>query len=136
MRNDFSAGGVVVDAHGRIALVKRASATSAPTWSLPKGHPKKHETAADAAIRETKEETGLQVQVVPTVAPVSIEYEFEDDDGARVRKRVDFYRMTAIGGDRHSHDDEVIEVALLAPADARRTLTYANERSVLDQLLA
>ncbi len=51
-------------------------------------------------------------------------------------KRVDFYRMEAVGGNPDDHDDEVEEVALLDPIAARARLTYGNEQGVLDDALS
>ena len=135
MRNDFSAGGVVTDAAGRVAVIRTAGPNGEPVWGLPKGHLKKDETARDAAIRETQEETGLLVQADPGGPAGSIAYSFVARDGERVNKRVDFYRMQAIGGDPAKHDHEVLEVAVLPPAEARQRMSYENERRLLDAVL-
>ena len=136
MRNDFSVGGVVTDQEGRVALIRATNLRGDPVWGLPKGHPKQRERPIDAAIREVEEETGLVVQLEGHVPAASIDYWFVARDGVRVHKRVDFYRMAAVGGDPTHHDDEVDEVALLPPAEARARLTYDNERAVLDTALA
>ncbi|MDH3606794.1 MAG: NUDIX domain-containing protein, partial [Acidimicrobiia bacterium] len=102
---------------------------------LPKGHPKKNELVVSAAAREVQEETGLLVTVSSDTPAASIDYWFVAPDGEKVHKRVEFFRMEAVGGNPADHDDEVEEVALLAPAEARRRLTYDNERAVLDQAL-
>lgn len=136
MRNDFSVGGVVTDHDGRVALIRTINLRGDPVWGLPKGHPKQSEPALAAAVREVQEETGLIV-VTPDPSPASsIDYWFVAGDGVKVHKRVDFYRMQATGGDPALHDDEVEEVALLPPAEARARLTYENERAVLDAALA
>jgi len=59
------AGGVVRDADGRLLLVRRRYAPSAGRWSLPGGRVEAGETAAAAAAREVREETGLVVDVGP-----------------------------------------------------------------------
>ena len=100
MRSDFSAGGVVTDAAGRVAIIRTTSAIGDQVWGLPKGHLKKDEDALAAAVRETQEETGLIVRLTATEPAGSIEYSFIARDGQRVEKRVDFYRMEAVGGTR------------------------------------
>lgn len=55
MLRSQAAGGVVVDPHGRIALVRQRL----HTWSLPKGHLEAGEGALEAARREIHEECGL-----------------------------------------------------------------------------
>jgi 8-oxo-dGTP diphosphatase len=136
MRNDFSVGGVVTDSNGRVALIRTTNLQGDPVWGLPKGHPKKGENPLAAALREVHEETGLVVTAGGAEPATGIDYWFVAKDGARVHKRVDFYRMHAVGGDPSDHDDEVQEVALLEPAEARARLTYRNERSVLDDTLS
>jgi 8-oxo-dGTP diphosphatase len=135
MRNDFSVGGVVTDQDGRVALIRTINLRGEPVWGLPKGHPKQSEAALAAAVREVQEETGLIVAAPDESPASSIDYWFVARDGVRVHKRVDFYRMHANGGDPALHDDEVEEVALLAPTEARARLTYENERAALDAAL-
>jgi 8-oxo-dGTP diphosphatase len=136
MRNDFSVGGVVTDDAGRVALICTRSLAGGLVWGLPKGHPKPGEHPLAAARREVEEETGLQVEVSSPEPAARIDYWFMAKDGERVHKRVDFYRMLAVGGDPAGHDDEVEEVAVLEPGEARDRLTYANERTALDEALA
>ena len=136
MRNDFSVGGVVTDQEGRVALIRTTNLRGDPVWGLPKGHPKKGEAPLAAAIREVEEETGLIVEAPAADPASSIDYWFVGRDGVRVHKRVDFYRMHALGGDPALHDDEVEEVTVLPPAKALALLTYDNERAALAAALA
>jgi mutator protein MutT len=57
------AGAVVRDAEGRILVVQRANEPSRGRWSLPGGRIEPGESAAEAAAREVREETGLDVVV-------------------------------------------------------------------------
>jgi ADP-ribose pyrophosphatase YjhB (NUDIX family) len=50
-----SAGGVVVNAEGRVLLVSQYGTS----WSLPKGHLEAGETPLEAARREIREESGV-----------------------------------------------------------------------------
>ena len=135
MRNDFSVGGVVTDQDGRVALIRTSSLAGALVWGLPKGHPKTGETDLEAAKREVEEETGLTVVIHEPLVMARIDYWFVARDGERVHKRVDFYRMLAVGGSPNDHDDEVDEVALVEPPAARAALSYENEKMALDEVL-
>jgi 8-oxo-dGTP diphosphatase len=55
------AGAVVHDGRGRLLLVRRGREPGRGLWSLPGGRCEPGETAADAAVREVREETGLRV---------------------------------------------------------------------------
>lgn len=136
MRNDYSVGGVVLDEHGRVAVIQTLSLLGETVWGLPKGHPKEREEPRETARREVREETGLRAEVLGRQPAGTVEYTFTAKDGERVTKRVDFYLMRATGGDPADHDGEVLEVALLPPADARARLSYENERNLLDAVLA
>jgi 8-oxo-dGTP diphosphatase len=57
------AGAIVRDDAGRLLLVRRRNPPAAGAWSLPGGRIEPGETAAEAAAREVREETGLVVDV-------------------------------------------------------------------------
>ncbi len=60
-----AAAGVVVNAGGQVLLVRRAIAPHRNTWALPAGYQEIDETPSQAAAREIREETGLEVEVGP-----------------------------------------------------------------------
>lgn len=55
MDKTYSAGSVVVSDQGNVLVVNQ----NGNSWSLPKGHIDPGETAREAAIRETEEESGI-----------------------------------------------------------------------------
>ena len=57
------AGAVVRDTSGRVLLVLRANEPSRGMWSIPGGRIEPGESARAAAVREVREETGLDVEV-------------------------------------------------------------------------
>jgi ADP-ribose pyrophosphatase YjhB (NUDIX family) len=54
--------GAVIIREGTIALIKRGNEPAKGKWSIPGGHVELGETLEGAVIRETKEETGLDVE--------------------------------------------------------------------------
>jgi 8-oxo-dGTP pyrophosphatase MutT (NUDIX family) len=128
-----SAGGVVirtVDGRAEVALVHRRSPR---LWALPKGTPDSGETIEETAVRETREETGLDVEIA---APVSaIRYYFVRGT-TRFHKTVHFFLMRATGGSVDEHDAEFDEARWVGIDEAMALLTHATERSVLEQASA
>lgn len=103
---------------------------SPKVWALPKGTPDDDETLEETALRETREETGLNVTVE---APIdAIHYHFVRGT-VRFRKTVHFYLMRATGGDLQLHDKEFDDVSWMALPEAIELLTYPTERSVLER---
>ena len=55
---------IAVFRDGAVLIVERAKPPLAGVWSLPGGHVEPGETAADAALRELLEETGISAEMV------------------------------------------------------------------------
>ena len=60
----LGAGAAIFDNDGRVLLMRRADSGS---WCLPAGYTDPNETPAETAIRETREETGLEIETVGLV---------------------------------------------------------------------
>ena len=58
---------IVRDAQGRVLLVRH---TYAPGWHFPGGGVNKRETAIDAAVREVREETQIEMSEAPTLVGI------------------------------------------------------------------
>jgi mutator protein MutT len=78
------AGAVVRDAEGRVLLVRRANEPSRGLWSLPGGRIEPGESARDAAAREVREETGLEVAVGELLLTADLGPYVVDDFAAEV----------------------------------------------------
>ena len=126
---ELSAGGVVVDG-GRVVVivpVKRA-ANGRRVLGLPKGHPDRGETLEQAALREVREEAGVEVEPLGDLGVVRYRYERQ---GRRIDKAVRFYLFRYLSGDVADHDHE-IEVAYWMPLEqAARELSYEGERQMV-----
>lgn len=129
IKDAVSAGGVVWrrDSHGRVEVVL-CGRTAVNLWGLPKGTPDDGETLEATAIREVQEETGLLVELGPTLG--TIDYWFVAAS-ARYHKVVHYWLMSAAGGDVSGHDHEFDDVRWSPILEAPRTLTHDNERRVL-----
>lgn len=99
-------------------------------WALPKGTPDEGETIEETALREVREETGLEVRIVGDLG--HIEYSFSRN-GVRNLKRVYHYLMEPIGGRFENHDPEFDVVEWFPEAEALIVMTYENEAVVVER---
>jgi 8-oxo-dGTP pyrophosphatase MutT (NUDIX family) len=130
-RSEHSAGGVVIRRHRGgvdVALAARRTRKGDLAWGLPKGLVEKGEAPEETAIREVQEETGLQAQILEPLGDISYWYVWEND---RIRKKVTFFLMEAVGGDMSAHDHEMEDVRWYPLDEARRRASYPSERDVL-----
>jgi 8-oxo-dGTP pyrophosphatase MutT (NUDIX family) len=123
---EFSAGGIVVRRfQGRpfVAVVRVRDEILA----LPKGHPEPGESAADAARREVREETGLEAELVEKLDDIRYWY---SRDGDRVMKIVSFFLFRYRSGRVADHDHEVESAEWIPLEEAPERLAYPSERKV------
>ncbi len=103
-------------------------------WSLAKGTPDPGENLEETALREVREETGLEVEIQEPIK--SIDYWFAERGGeVRYHKTVHFYLMVPVGGDIALHDPEFDLVQWFPSEEALNTLKYANEAEVMRKAL-
>jgi len=135
MRREFSAGGVVVRRlRGRWHLAAIRPAGRENVWALPKGLVAPGESAAETALREVTEETGVQGRLVQKLGDVRYVYTWQ---GERVFKVVSFflvrYSRGRLGAIPPTHRHEVAEARWLPLEEAPRFLTYRGEREMAEQ---
>jgi 8-oxo-dGTP pyrophosphatase MutT (NUDIX family) len=128
-----SAGGVVhrtVEGQTEILLVHRRSPV---LWALPKGTPDSGERIDETALRETREETGIEVEIAAPLG--SIRYFFVRGT-TRFNKTVHFFLMRPVGGALELHDGEFDEVRWVPVPEALALMNHATERSVVERAVA
>lgn len=81
-------------------------------------------------MRETREETGLQVEIEEPIS--SITYFFVRGR-TRFHKTVHFFLMRPVGGRLDDHDHEFDEVRWVQIEQAPTMMTHATERSVVQR---
>jgi 8-oxo-dGTP pyrophosphatase MutT (NUDIX family) len=106
-------------------------------WALPKGLVGRGEDPEATALREVREETGLEGEPVTKLGDVRYVY---TRAGERIFKVVSFYlvryRRGRIGDVPPEHAHEIEEARWLPLEDAPRLLAYRGEREMADQALA
>ena len=136
-----SAGGVLIrprDSENHACLIKVRTRGGNPTWRLPKGAIEDGETPEEAGVRETREETGCEGEVLSEVSDIEYWYTRRDDDSdekVRIRKHVRFFVMKYLDGDVADHDNEVETARWFPLSEAVHKISYDAERQVLQEAI-
>ena len=112
-------GGAIVFREDTVLMIRVGS-----HWSFPKGHLEPGETASQAAMRETREETGINAELLsehPLAVPSA---------KARDRRTVWFFPARYVGGELSPQIEEVSEAAWVNSSDAAEKITFAPDRAV------
>ena len=140
MEREFSAGGVLVKViRGRpMVAAIRPRGKREGVWALPKGNLDPGEKPDQTALREVREETGVEGRLVEKLGDVK--YTYTRPGGVRVFKIVSFYLLRAgrgrIGEIEEPIRVEVAEARWLPLDEAPRLLAYGGERQMAAKALA
>jgi len=132
LTKQISAGGVIFrryDGGFQIALISVRGGTA---WCLPKGLVDKGETPEMTAVREVREETGLNGRVVDRLGDISYWYYIKEEN-MKCRKTVSFYLMEYLSGDTAGHDLEVDSAEWLTVDAALKKVSYKGDRSIIEK---
>ncbi|MFC0424533.1 bis(5'-nucleosyl)-tetraphosphatase [Lactiplantibacillus plajomi] len=129
MSTEVASGAVVYQQRdGHPAYLLLQSATS-DFWGFPKGHLEGHETLAETAVREIREETQLDVQV-DTAFKAYTEYQLPNGNLKQVTL---FVSEVPAGVAVTRQREEISAVGWFDYATARKRLSYDNLKTMLDQ---
>jgi 8-oxo-dGTP pyrophosphatase MutT (NUDIX family) len=115
-----SAGGLICDPNGRVALVLERRRSGAARWTLPKGKLEPGESLEEAALREVREEAGVTARIVDYLGVCEGRRSF-----------VHYFRMVAV---RIGTPEcpRVEAVRFVAPTRAKALVATARDRRVLE----
>ena len=128
MKEHHSAGAVVI-ADGRVLILRRSDREE---WVFPKGHLEPGERPEDAAVREVREETGLEVTLSAPLG--STEYRFRQ--GSRIHHKVVDWFLAARSSGEIELEPFFSAWRLEEEADASERLTHPEDRETLGRAMA
>lgn len=130
----ISAGGAVFRQTDSALEVAIIAVNPSNRWQLPKGIVDEGETPEIAALREVREEAGIEAELVELIEKVEYWY-FGTQSGKRVRfhKFVHFYLMKYVAGNVANHDHEVSESCWVKPEEAIKMLAFKSEKETVEK---
>jgi len=123
-RNPVPGAGVLVEIEGGIVLVQRGQPPFVGWWALPAGYIEADESVEQAAVRECKEETGLDVELLELFGVYSF------PEGPVQSGIIIFYRARSVGGTLQAGDDAQ-DVGIFPPDGLPEKLAFRTHREVI-----
>jgi len=139
--NQTSAGGIVFKQISRnkkqetkLWLITQHSQHKG--WVFPKGlvgDHDKNESMKTAALREVKEEGGIEAKIVDD-KPIVTKYQYRWQ-GNFIKKTVYYFLMEYVSGDPKDHDWEMMDAKFVTEAEVKKTLTYKSDREAFEKVI-
>ncbi len=128
---EFSAGGVVYrkNENGEIEILLIRVKTR---WSFPKGNIERGEPKDIAALREVKEETGVDAKILDYLGEVDYWYNI---GLTRIHKFVYYYLMEYVSGDVVPQKEEIDEAKFIPLNEVKEKLAYITDKEILDRAI-
>jgi ADP-ribose pyrophosphatase YjhB (NUDIX family) len=116
--------GALVSRAGRLLLVRRAHEPWKGAWDVPGGFCGLREHPRDAAAREVREETALEVEVEGVIGMWIDSYAPEGDDADKITLNIYFHAIVSGSGETHVDPREVAEAGWFAPDQLPEPLAF------------
>jgi len=123
-RNPVPGAGVLVEMEGGLVLIQRGEEPFKGWWALPAGYIEADESVEQAAVRECKEETGLDVDLLELFGVYSF------PEGPVQSGIIIFYRARPVGGELRAGDDAQ-DVGVFSPDNLPEKLAFRTHREVI-----
>ncbi|MBI3984892.1 MAG: NUDIX domain-containing protein [Candidatus Levybacteria bacterium] len=130
MKFEFSAGGIVFKKEKDKVFILVSQHSGHHGWVFPKGRIGDHvenEGRKETALREVKEETGVEGKILNPLKPVTYFYKSE---GENTKKTVYYFLMQYLKGEITDHDWEMENVEWLPIEEVEKRLSYPSDKKV------
>ena len=127
MKQEKSCGAVVTDTNGRYLVIQQVQGH----WCFPKGHTENNETEAETALREIREETGYDVELLD-----GFRYTLSYSPAPGIMKEVVYFAAQLKGGSGRNQEEEVSAIYWMDPEEVRNCITYENDRNLFEAVYA
>ncbi len=123
---EFSAGGVVFKEENEKIFILLIRVKK--RWSFPKGNIERNEKKEEAAVREVREETGIEAEVIDYLGDIEYWYYLE---GYKIHKFVYYYLMKYKSGEITPQKEEIDEARFVELEKCYETLSYDKDKNIL-----
>lgn len=127
MKREKSCGALVYKWVGQTPYLLLIKHKFGGHWSFPKGHVESGESEVQTALREIREETGLEVSLQDGFRQ-SVEY----FPKPYIKKQVVYFLGEAVGGEEQRQEEEVSELHWYPIQEAQNQVTYPNDRRLIE----
>lgn len=121
MEKEKSCGAVIFNSNDKVLIVKH----NAGHWDFPKGHMESGETEYDTAIREVKEETNIDIDLI-----TEYRYESHYSPKENVEKTVVFFLARNKSENVVKQDAEIANIGWFTYEEALDIITYDNAKEL------
>ena len=121
-----SCGAIVIYRDGKSYKTLLVRNHNGRNYSFPKGHVEKGESEQQTAVREVREETGLDIEIIDSFREVADYCPF-----GRIRKRVVFFMAQTFSDKVTPQEEEIDSFIWVDLFEANRHCTYDNDLRVI-----
>ena len=125
MKKEKSCGTIIIE-NNKVLLIQQTD----NAWGFPKGHVENNETEQETAIRETKEETNLDVEIISNKKYI-INYKINND----IDKEVVFFLAKKTSDKIKKQDEEIKNIKWVDLNQAFDIITSENTKGIYKEVL-
>jgi ADP-ribose pyrophosphatase YjhB (NUDIX family)/predicted GIY-YIG superfamily endonuclease len=128
-RNAKPCAGLLVVDEGKLLLVRRSKEPFKGYWDIPGGFLEGDELPEAGAVREVREETGLEVQPEGFFGFYTDQYIYQDDPSVTLN----IYFLAQIVGGKEAPGDDAAELGWFAPDELPSRIAFPHAHLVLEK---
>lgn len=125
MKKEKSCGTIIIE-NNKVLLIQQTD----NAWGFPKGHVENNEKEQETAIRETKEETNLDVEIISNKKYI-INYKINNE----IDKEVVFFLAKKTSDKIKKQDEEIKNIKWVDLNQAFDIITYENTKNLYKEVL-
>ena len=125
MKKEKSCGTIIIE-NNKVLLIQQTD----NAWGFPKGHVENNEKEQETAIRETKEETNLDVEIISNKKYIT-NYKINNE----IDKEVIFFLAKKTSDKIKKQDEEIKNIKWVDLTKAFDIVTYENTKNLYKEVL-